>query len=1025
MNSIPLLFSFIFYLTFIIYVFFGIYIISLDLKSRKNRIFFILCLALCIWTFSFSISNSAPDYDTALFWRRVAALGWGTIYSFLLHFFLILTEKSNILSKRWIYLLLYLPAVVNVYVFSLYSDLVKLQHNLIYTPLGWVNISANSFWDWFFNFYYMGFTIASVGLIWYWGKTVLDQSKKKQAKLLVVAFAIALLLGTFTDVISNSYLSVTIPQMGPVIILIPISTILYSIIHYNFMTPIKISQATEEGKILNETVRKKVYQYVSLIFISGSLINFAIRYFVYQDSLEKELIFNFVGILIGVIIIYVQNQNIKEEHQDLILVLFLGATVPYISLRFIDNASITVWAIPSVFIILSVLFNKRSLILILSAFIIVTQILIWYKMPTVMVQVNITDYVIRIGIFGISIFLALFINRIYINRLIENEDHIGIQKMISRISADFVTANESNLKDKINKMLQLSGEYFNVDRTCLLLFSQEKKTMTYSYEWCNEGIKPAIDKFGESPLDAFPWWMEQITKRGLVKDTALLPREALKEKEALEKLGIKSLISIPVKNEGKILGVLGFQTVQDTKIWMEGHQELLKVLANLLTDALLKVNKEKEINYMAYYDTMTGLPNRSLFKNRLIQAIHLAQRTEKFIGVVFMDLDSFKAVNDTMGHEGGDEMLKQLAIRLQGCVRKHDTVSRFGGDEFLIMLTNIDHIDDISMIAENILDCFNLPFSVKGQEFYITTSVGIATYPIDGEEAEDLIKNADLAMYSSKSKGKNQFTLCSPVLKEDVLKKMMLTNSLYRALERDELTLYYQPQLCVATKKIIGLEALLRWNHPKLGMISPVTFIPIAEQTGLINPIGEWVLMTACGQAIVWQELGLPPARMAVNLSVEQIRNPKLVSIVERTLRETGLCPKYLELEITESTAVKEANYIIRVLNELKDLGVSIAIDDFGTEYSSLSRLKMLPIDRIKMDMLFVQGISDNEKDEAIARIIIQLGKNLGLNIIAEGVETEMQMNFLEKQVCDEVQGFYYYKPMPAEEIETILLSKV
>ena len=286
-----------------------------------------------------------------------------------------------------------------------------------------------------------------------------------------------------------------------------------------------------------------------------------------------------------------------------------------------------------------------------------------------------------------------------------------------------------------------------------------------------------------------------------------------------------------------------------------------------------------------------------------------------------------------------------------------------------------------------------------------------------------MIKNADLAMYAAKNKGRNQYTLCSPGMKEEMLKRMKLINGLYRALERNELVLYYQPQISVITKEIIGIEALIRWNHPEFGMIPPKTFIPLAEQTGLIKPIGQWVLRTACRQNKEWRDKGLPPLRIAVNLSVEQFRDPELIDTVARVLEETGLEPRYLELEITESATSYDPDYIIPVLHELKKLGVSIAIDDFGTEYSSLSRLKELPVDRIKIDMRFVQSITESDKDEAIARTVVQLAKNLRLNVTAEGVETETQFQFFGSQMCDEVQGFYFFKPMPAAEVETILVG--
>lgn len=1023
MNALPLFFSLLFFVAFAICFFFGVYILSINIDEKKNRVFFILCLALCIWSFAFSVANSAPDYGTALFWRRVAAFGWGSMYSILLHFIFILTEKKWIMKKVWACLLLYFPAAVVIFAFSLYGDLAAGQYNLINTSTGWINISVNNFWDWCFNIYYFGFTIAGVGMIWHWGRSSPDREKKKQAYLLTASFAIALLVGSMTDIIMNTYLPVTIPQLAPVIILIPISTIFYAIKRYGFMVPDEISKPPKTGEILSETTRKKFYQYLSLSFIFGSMLAFVSSYFFNQALLGSALSFSFSLLLFSIAIQIIQRLKLKEEHKDTITIVIVAISIPFIALSVIDYACISVWAVPFAFVILSVVFSKRRMIILLTISIILTQIIIWLKTPEVNVQIGRADHLVRIGIFGIVIWLTFYVNRVYIERLKENEDQIRSQKIISQISTDFVTVSATNLDEKINRMLQMSGKYYQVDRASLLIISPDKKKLAYTHEWCNKGVESAIGVVEDLAADAFPWWAGQMKNNGIVHipEVDLLPPEAGEEKKILKKYRISSLISVPVTDKGRVLGLLLFTPLRFAGGRRDVHLNMLTILANLLADALAKVDAEKEINYMAYYDPLTGLPNRALLKNRLAQAIHLARRTEKLLGVMFLDLDYFKSVNDTMGHEGGDELLKQVARKLSGCVRKYDTVSRFGGDEFLILLVQIPRIESIHSIAEKIMKVFEQPIIVQGQEFFITASAGVAVFPWDGEEAETLLKNADLAMYSSKDRGRNRYTLCSPAMKEDIFKKMQLTNSLYRAQERNELMLHYQPQVSLATKKIIGLEALIRWDHPQMGIISPEVFIPLAEQAGLINPIGEWVLRTACRQNMAWQDLGLPPVRMAVNLSVAQFRNPNLVSIIDGILGETGLNPAYLELEITESIIIKEADYIIRVLSDLKKLGVTIAIDDFGTEYSSLSRLKMLPIDRIKMAMQFVQGISDSNKDEAILKVIIHLARSLELKVIAEGVETEAQLEFLSRRMCDEIQGYYFYKPMPAEEIETIL----
>ncbi|PKM52781.1 MAG: bifunctional diguanylate cyclase/phosphodiesterase, partial [Firmicutes bacterium HGW-Firmicutes-5] len=331
-------------------------------------------------------------------------------------------------------------------------------------------------------------------------------------------------------------------------------------------------------------------------------------------------------------------------------------------------------------------------------------------------------------------------------------------------------------------------------------------------------------------------------------------------------------------------------------------------------------------------------------------------------------------------------------------VKKIDAVCRFEGDGFAIILNNMAREKEVLKVANRITSLFKHAFIVNGQEFYISANAGISIYPKDGEMAEELMKNADIAMYKAKEDGKNNYVLCSATIKEEVNFKNKLTSNLYHALEKHELRVYYQPQISLETGRIVAIEALLRWQHPELGIIPPKVIIPLAEQTGLINPIGEWVLRTACSQNKSWQDMGLPPIRIAINISATQFRNPRLISQMKKLIKETELKPRYLELELTENIAINKSSYIVSVLNGLKKLGMYISIDDFGTEYSSLSRLKLLPMDQIKIDKQFIDGVAENEKDQAIVNTIIRLAKNLGLSVIAEGAETEAQINFLKDQ---------------------------
>lgn len=429
---------------------------------------------------------------------------------------------------------------------------------------------------------------------------------------------------------------------------------------------------------------------------------------------------------------------------------------------------------------------------------------------------------------------------------------------------------------------------------------------------------------------------------------------------------------------------------------------------------------EKENKYLAYHDHLTGLPNRKSLVEKIDQKILAPNHMEKPFAIMFLDLDNFKMVNDSMGHAAGDQLLKDAAGRLAQILGQNNIVSRIGGDEFIIFIENIEDNDTIKQISRAILDDFHQPFILDNKEFYVTTSVGVAIYPSDGRDAEMLIRNADIAMYKAKAKCGNQCVVCNNEIKNKGIENMVLSNHLYCALEKNELELYYQPQYNSHSGKIIGVEALLRWNNPEFGMVTPDKFISIAENTGLIIPIGKWVLSTACRQNKIWQDEGLCRIPIAVNLSIRQFQDKNLASQVKEILSETDLDPQYLDLEITESIVMKEPDYIIETLEAFKDMGITISIDDFGIEYSCLNYLKRLPIDKIKIAMPFIHGININDKDEAITKAVILLAKNMGLRVVAEGVETEVQLSFLSQRMCDEIQGYYYYKPMPAHEIKNL-----
>lgn len=443
----------------------------------------------------------------------------------------------------------------------------------------------------------------------------------------------------------------------------------------------------------------------------------------------------------------------------------------------------------------------------------------------------------------------------------------------------------------------------------------------------------------------------------------------------------------------------------------------------IVADITERKAAEARINYLAYHDTLTGLPNRVSLEERLVESIAHAGRARGQLAVMFLSLDRFKKFNDTLGHVIGDRLLKSVAERLTVAVRDGDTVARFGSDEFAFLLTRIEGADDAARAAREFQRVLDPLFDVEGHELYVTASIGIGLYPEDGADAQELLKSAGSALYRAKQSGGNNYQFYTADMNERALHRLALENKLRWAVERGEFRVYYQPQVSIGTGRVTGMEALVRWQHPEMGLVPPVEFIPLAEDTGLISPIGEWVLRTACAQARVWQGYGFDQLRVGVNLSPRQFQQPDLVPMVERLLKETGLDAASLELEVTESSVMKNAESSIRTLAELKAMGIKIAVDDFGSGYSSLSYLKSLPIDVLKIDQSFVRDMTSDPKDAAIVMAIIQLAHSLQLEVKAEGVETEEQLRFLSLLRCDAMQGFLFCKPLPVDAFEQLLLE--
>ena len=452
----------------------------------------------------------------------------------------------------------------------------------------------------------------------------------------------------------------------------------------------------------------------------------------------------------------------------------------------------------------------------------------------------------------------------------------------------------------------------------------------------------------------------------------------------------------------------------------------------LVRDITERKQADEQIAFLAYHDNLTGLPNNRLFKDRLQQSIAHAQRNDSMLAVLFLDLDRFKLINDSMGHDVGDKLLQVIADRLIEGTRRQDSVginmtfdansvARLGGDEFTILLEKVSGQASITTVAKRLIDISALPIYIDNHEIFTSTSIGIALYPNDGKEADTLLKNADTAMYHAKKQGRNNFQFFDPSMNEASVEQLAIETSLRKAIDNNELVLYYQPQVSIIGGQIVGMEALLRWKHPLKGFISPTSFIPVAEETGMIIKIGEWVIHEACKQGADWAKRGFKPILISVNLSAKQLREDRLNEIIAQILVETGMNPKYLGLELTESAIILDPERALERLKNIKSMGIKMSMDDFGTGYSSLSYLKKFPLDTLKIDQSFIHDIMLNQEDASLVKAIISMAHSLGMDVVAEGVEQQEQMEFLAKHGCDTIQGYLFSRALPADKVEELL----
>ncbi len=786
----------------IVYFLLGTYLVYLDPASKINRKFFYVTTSLLIWAVGFSMSVGAVNEVNSVFWRRVASFGWGSFYAFLLHFiFYMVRDKYHskifrMIEKYHLEILLYIPALLVIYVFGISNELSEYHYDMTKTIFGWRNLSVPSNWDQFFNIYFISYSMFGLLLLFRWKQKTFLIREKKQATFIILSYFIAFSIGTITDIVLDNFVSIETPEIGVLIIMIPVLAIWYSTQKLGFMS---LSPATIAEDIL----------------------------------------------------------------------------------------------------------------------------------------VNMNDSLIMLDHFG------------EINNLNESAERL------------FGYSKENLIGKKI------------------------------------DGLIPGID----------------IKKEVKGKVQVIADSQGEIKKALLTATQIKDPWN-------QIIGIVfifsDLSEVLERERELEKFKEELEFKVKERTEEIILINKRLE--YLAYHDHLTGLPNRF----SLIEMIKDSINKNISIALIYLDLDDFKVVNDTAGHQSGDELLVYIANKLKLFIEGRGSVSRVGGDEFVIILKNFEDKKEVYDLGEKLMNIFTMPFLLHDDEYFLKGSAGIAFYPENSENPEDLLKSSDLAMHYAKKAGKNQFIIFSGEMLQKLEYESQMVRDLNRAIINNEFELYYQPQIDLLNERIISLEALLRWNNEKYKSLSPAVFIPLAEQNGLISDIGNWVFEEVCSQLNKWKKEGKKIIPVAVNISLDQFKKEIFPDNLFKIMEKYNIEGELFEFELTESMIMSELYDIASDLKKIKDKGIKIAIDDFGKEYSSLSRIRNIPIDKIKIDKEFIRGLSTDLKDKAIIKAVLMLGKSLKVKVIAEGVEKQEEVDFLKENGCDQVQGYFYHKPLSAIEISKL-----
>lgn len=992
--------SLLLYLMLYAYLYIGIYTLSLRRNDFVNRAFFGLCLSASTWVLTFSIANSAQNYESALFWRMLSVFGWGIFYSLMLDFTLLLTNKSLLLRKKWLYLVIYGPVLINILVFALISNIALDQYNLVRTEAGWIHVTENTLWEWYFRIYYILFTLVSGFVLLNWGLKHEERHVKIKSIILVVSIGLSIVLGTLTESVVNYYFSVKVPQVGPLFIIFPLLAIMWSLKELGFVdTKLERADLTK-GKYLTVETHEKLLALTARLFLNTAYLIFGWQRFFAHQELVRFMPITTLIFMSGAFILFAVSLNLKETLINKALKLIVFTTVPISIFYGINQTASTGWIVPIVFTLIAIAFNDRTMLWGIGGTTMASYIIVWILQPSQDIDFTFTGHLIRLFAIFLVGQIALFINNIYTLRLNQVELQLENNRFTSQSMDILDTINEGNFVQRVEQILETSCTYLGVDSACLYLSPKHIGLVPNEYHWYSQGVKPDF--------------LQAVDESIVVNDDIDLNELSHKLTTELNFMDSKCF---KLEDKDHVLGVLVVSS-HHGRIDISHDQKLaLDIITGKLSATFYKLSSDMKLYDMVYFDEMTHLPNRQSLEIYL-QGLHALSQEYTLI---LVGVDEFRKVNDYYGHHYGDQLLASLAEKLVDLDNSHAYTARLMGDIFALVLTDVNSKNESSAIANKILEISHEPSMDK--EFFIKAHLSLGIFQWQSKEMsfQEVLRNTDIALNISKGKGGNCYTHYESSMLDEFMETLSLEDALKKAIEEQAFILLFQPKIKCETNEMVGVEVLLRWKHPLKGFISPLVFIPMAERKGWISEIDRWVFEQASNQNKSWQLKGYPALVMSINISptsiVNEVNKNELMGAIEAMQWDTN----YIEIELTENSIYTLDQQVISNLNFIKAQGISIALDDFGVAHSSLSRLNDLPIGHIKIDKRFIDDLEYDEKSIKLLKGIVNLSKSIGLKTTAEGVETQGQYEIVKESGCDEIQGYYYSKPLPANEIEHIL----